>query len=171
MAFTCLCANITWFALLSTGTVIDFMLLPSLVCGTILAAVAAPYMTRIFPEKFWKYLIPLYCCGLSASSPQPGGEAERVSILTRHFRGGVIRPPPLGLELIWATACISFALSGKSSLILCSLRIKGDQGWLAICKRRMYFTGRRAPFVWMELLRGGHNVRQRRGRGWGKKKQ
>jgi uncharacterized membrane protein YfcA len=67
-AFTCLGANITWFALLSTGTVIDYMLLPSLVCGTILAAVAAPYMTRIFPEKFWKYLIPLYCCGLAAYS-------------------------------------------------------------------------------------------------------
>jgi len=67
-AFTCLGANITWFALLSTGTVIDYMLLPSFVCGTILAAVAAPYMTRIFPERFWKFVIPIYCCGLAAYS-------------------------------------------------------------------------------------------------------
>jgi hypothetical protein len=23
-------------------------------------------MTRIFPEKFWRWLIPIYCCGLAA---------------------------------------------------------------------------------------------------------
>jgi uncharacterized membrane protein YfcA len=67
-AFTCLAANIAWFALLSTGTVIDYMLLPSLVCGTILAAVGAPYMTRIFPEKVWRYVIPIYCVGLAGYS-------------------------------------------------------------------------------------------------------
>jgi uncharacterized membrane protein YfcA len=67
-AFTCLAANIAWFALLATGTIIDYMLLPSLVCGTILAAVAAPYMTRIFPEKLWRYVIPIYCCLLAAYS-------------------------------------------------------------------------------------------------------
>lgn len=64
-AFTCVAAVITWGTMIGTGTIVDFGLLPNLVCGTILAAVGAPYMTRIFPEKFWKYLIPIYCCGLA----------------------------------------------------------------------------------------------------------
>jgi len=64
-AFTCVAAVITWGTMIGTGTIVDFGLLPSFVCGTILAAVGAPYMTRIFPEKFWKYLIPIYCCGLA----------------------------------------------------------------------------------------------------------
>jgi uncharacterized membrane protein YfcA len=64
-AFTCVAANVTWFALLSTGMIVDYMLLPSMVLGTLLAAFAAPYMTRIFPEKLWKWVIPVYCCGLA----------------------------------------------------------------------------------------------------------
>lgn len=64
-AFTSLAAVITWGTMIGTGTIVDFGLLPSFVCGTIVAAVGAPYMTRVFPEKFWKYLIPIYCCGLA----------------------------------------------------------------------------------------------------------
>lgn len=65
---TCLFAVITWFALLSSGVVIDYMLLPSFVIGTVLAAVGAPYTTRILPEKFWKILVPVYCCILAVYS-------------------------------------------------------------------------------------------------------
>jgi uncharacterized protein len=65
---TCLAAVITWFVLLSTGTVVDYMLLPSFVIGTILAAVGAPYTTRVIPEKFWKWTVPIYCCLLAAYS-------------------------------------------------------------------------------------------------------
>ena len=62
---TCLFAVITWFALLSSGVVIDYLLLPSFVIGTVIAAVGAPYVTRIFPEKFWKIVVPVYCCILA----------------------------------------------------------------------------------------------------------
>jgi uncharacterized protein len=65
---TCLAAVITWFVLLSTGTVVDYLLLPSFVIGTILAAVGAPYTTRVIPEKFWKWTVPIYCCLLAAYS-------------------------------------------------------------------------------------------------------
>jgi hypothetical protein len=33
-----------------------------------LAAVAAPYTTRIIPEWFWRWAVPLYCCVLAAYS-------------------------------------------------------------------------------------------------------
>jgi uncharacterized protein len=33
--------------------------------GTVIAAVGAPYVTRIFSEKFWKIIVPLYCCILA----------------------------------------------------------------------------------------------------------
>jgi len=66
--FTCLFAVITWFALITSGVVVDYMLMPSLVLATVIAAVAAPYTTRILPEKFWKWAVPIYCCLLAAYS-------------------------------------------------------------------------------------------------------
>jgi uncharacterized protein len=63
--FTCVFAVMTWFAWGASGMVIDFMLLPSFVIGTVLAAVGAPYVTRILPEKFWKIVVPTYCCILA----------------------------------------------------------------------------------------------------------
>jgi uncharacterized membrane protein YfcA len=62
---TCAFAVITWFALLTSGIVIDYLLLPSFVIGTVLAAVGAPYTTRILPEKFWRWCVPIYCCVLA----------------------------------------------------------------------------------------------------------
>jgi uncharacterized membrane protein YfcA len=62
---TCLFAVITWFALLSSGVVIDYMLLPSFVIGTVIAAIGAPYTTRVVPEKAWKIIVPSYCCVLA----------------------------------------------------------------------------------------------------------
>ncbi len=29
--------------------------------ATMVSAVAAPYMTRVFPEKMWKVVVPAYC--------------------------------------------------------------------------------------------------------------
>jgi len=65
---TCVAAVVTWFALVSVGVIVDYMLLPSFVIGTVLAAVGAPYTTRVVPEKFWKWAVPIYCCILAAYS-------------------------------------------------------------------------------------------------------
>lgn len=62
---TCVFAVITWFVWGASGMVIDYMLLPSFVIGTVIAAVGAPYVTRIFSERFWKIVVPLYCCILA----------------------------------------------------------------------------------------------------------
>ncbi|MGD2124537.1 MAG: sulfite exporter TauE/SafE family protein [Desulfobacteraceae bacterium] len=58
----CLFAIIVWFALLTAGITIDYILLPSMMLATMFTAVAAPYTTRIFPEKMWKVVVPAYCC-------------------------------------------------------------------------------------------------------------
>ena len=65
---TCLAAVVTWFALVSVGVIVDYMLLPSFVLGTVVAAVGAPYTTRVIPEVFWKWAVPIYCCILAAYS-------------------------------------------------------------------------------------------------------
>jgi len=54
-------AIIVWLALLSSGVQIDYLLLPSMMLATMFSAVAAPYMTRVFPEKAWKIIVPAYC--------------------------------------------------------------------------------------------------------------
>ena len=54
-------AVVVWLAMLSTGVTIDFVLLPSMMLATMFSAVAAPYMTRVFPEKLWRYIVPTYC--------------------------------------------------------------------------------------------------------------
>ncbi len=59
-------AILVWLALLSGGVVIDYIMLPSLMLPTIFSAVAAPYMTRVFPEKLWKIVVPAYCCVVAA---------------------------------------------------------------------------------------------------------
>lgn len=59
-------AVITWFAMLTSGVKIDYILLPSFMLATMFSAVAAPYMTRIFPEKAWKIVVPAYCLCLTA---------------------------------------------------------------------------------------------------------
>jgi len=56
---------LVWLALLTGGVTIDYLLLPSLMLATIFSAVAAPYMTRVFPEKAWRVIVPVYCCLLA----------------------------------------------------------------------------------------------------------
>jgi uncharacterized membrane protein YfcA len=65
---TCVAAVVTWFALVSVGVIVDYMLLPSFVLGTVVAAVGAPYTTRIIPEIFWRWAVPIYCCILAGYS-------------------------------------------------------------------------------------------------------
>ncbi len=65
---TCLGSVATWFIIGTGGTVMDFGLLPTFVIGTVLAAVAAPYTTRVVPEKAWKIIVPVYCCILAVYS-------------------------------------------------------------------------------------------------------
>lgn len=57
---------ITWLIMLTSGVTIDYMLLPSFMLATMFSAVAAPYMTRVFPEKLWKIVVPAYCLLLTA---------------------------------------------------------------------------------------------------------
>ncbi len=57
---------IVWFLMLSSGVTIDYILLPSFMLATMFSAVAAPYMTRVFPEKIWKVVVPAYCLLLTA---------------------------------------------------------------------------------------------------------
>jgi len=57
---------LVWFLMLSSGVTIDYILLPSFMLATMFSAVAAPYMTRVFPEKIWKVVVPAYCLCLTA---------------------------------------------------------------------------------------------------------
>ena len=57
---------IVWLALLTSGVQIDYLLLPSMMIATMFSAIAAPYMTRVFPEKLWKIVVPAYCLVVAA---------------------------------------------------------------------------------------------------------
>jgi len=57
---------IVWLALLTSGVQIDYLLLPSFMIATMFSAIAAPYMTRVFPEKLWKIVVPAYCLVVAA---------------------------------------------------------------------------------------------------------
>ncbi len=56
---------LVWLALLTSGVTIDYMLLPSMMLATMVSAVAAPYATRVFPEKLWNIVVPAYCLVLA----------------------------------------------------------------------------------------------------------
>lgn len=59
-------AILVWIALLTSGIIIDYVLLPTMMLATMFSAVAAPYMTRVFPEKWWKIVVPSYCVIVAA---------------------------------------------------------------------------------------------------------
>ena len=63
---TCVFSIIVWLLLLASGEVIDFLLLPSMMLGSMVAAVTAPWMTRTFPEKIWRWIVPAYSLILAA---------------------------------------------------------------------------------------------------------
>ncbi len=65
----CVFSIIVWLSLaVSGGLTIDYLILPSMMLGSMVAAVAAPYAIRVFPEKMWKWVVPVYCCILDAYS-------------------------------------------------------------------------------------------------------
>jgi uncharacterized membrane protein YfcA len=61
----CIVSIMVWFLLLKYGVVIDFILLPSMILGSIFAIIAAPYMTRVLPAHTWRFIVPIYCCILA----------------------------------------------------------------------------------------------------------
>ena len=50
----------------SYGVTIDYVLLPSVFTGGFIAAIISPYMVRVFPNKAWRVIIPIYaiCMGI-----------------------------------------------------------------------------------------------------------
>ena len=58
----------TFFLISYAGVESDLILLPSIFTGGFLAAIAAPYMVRVLPNKIWKYLIPIYALGIGIFS-------------------------------------------------------------------------------------------------------
>ena len=61
----CVFSIIVWLAMLSAGITIDYILLPSMLLGSMVSAIMAPYMTRVFPERVWRWFVPGYCCVLA----------------------------------------------------------------------------------------------------------
>jgi uncharacterized membrane protein YfcA len=59
---------LVWLALLTSGIQIDYLLLPSFMLATMFSAVAAPYATRVLPEKMWRIVVPIYSLILCAYS-------------------------------------------------------------------------------------------------------
>lgn len=55
-----------WAVMTARGLAIDFVLLPSMLLGSMLAAVAAPWSTRVLPERCWRIVVPVYCCLLAS---------------------------------------------------------------------------------------------------------
>ena len=64
----CLVSIAAWLILMQNGVIIDFVLMPSMLLGSLVAVIAAPYATRVLPEKVWKFVVPAYCCILAAWS-------------------------------------------------------------------------------------------------------
>ncbi len=59
---------ITFFLISFAGIEVDLVLLPSLFTGGFFAALIAPYLVRVFPNKIWKYFIPIYAIGIGLFS-------------------------------------------------------------------------------------------------------
>ncbi|MBN2125051.1 MAG: sulfite exporter TauE/SafE family protein [Deltaproteobacteria bacterium] len=62
----CVFSILIWLLLLASGEVIDFLLLPSMMLGSMFAATIAPWMTRTFPERIWRWIVPTYSLLLAA---------------------------------------------------------------------------------------------------------
>jgi uncharacterized membrane protein YfcA len=55
---------ITFFFISMAGVPVDLFLLPSIFTGGFIAALIAPYIVRVVPNKIWKYLIPIYAIAI-----------------------------------------------------------------------------------------------------------
>lgn len=54
----------TFFFISFSGVDIDLVLLPSIFTGGFIAALVAPYLVRVLPNKIWKIFIPIYAIGI-----------------------------------------------------------------------------------------------------------
>ncbi len=57
----CIASVINWEILRRKGTAVDYLLLPSMILGSGVSIIAAPYVVRILPGKTLKKIIPAYC--------------------------------------------------------------------------------------------------------------
>jgi uncharacterized membrane protein YfcA len=55
---------ITYFGITAAGVELNFMLVPSLLAGSLLAAVFAPFSVRVIPNRIYKYVIPGYALAI-----------------------------------------------------------------------------------------------------------
>lgn len=55
---------IVFFLISFAGIPVDLLLLPSIFTGGFFAAILAPYLVRVLPNKIWKALIPIYAFGI-----------------------------------------------------------------------------------------------------------
>ncbi|RJT07074.1 hypothetical protein [Halococcus sp. IIIV-5B] len=53
-----------YFAVEAAGVDLNFMLLPSILAGSFLAAVVAPYSVRVIPNRDYRYVIPGYAVAI-----------------------------------------------------------------------------------------------------------
>lgn len=56
---------VTYFAIEAAGADLNFMLLPSILTGSFLAAVVAPYSVRVIPNRIYRYVIPGYAVAIA----------------------------------------------------------------------------------------------------------
>jgi uncharacterized protein len=51
---------ITFLAIEMAGANLNFVLIPSLLAGSLIAGITAPYMVRVVPNRIFRYIIPTY---------------------------------------------------------------------------------------------------------------
>jgi len=59
---------LTFYLISVAGVRVDLVLLPSLFTGGFIAALSAPYLVRVIPNKIWQYFIPVYTIGIGVYS-------------------------------------------------------------------------------------------------------
>jgi len=55
---------LVFFLISYLGVNVDLSILPSIFTGGFFAAILAPYLVRVLPNKVWKYTIPIYAIGI-----------------------------------------------------------------------------------------------------------
>lgn len=65
-AWVSIAGAITFFAITAAGVKLDLDLLPSVLAGSLLAAIGSPYLVRILPNRIISYLIPGYAVVIAA---------------------------------------------------------------------------------------------------------
>jgi hypothetical protein len=59
---------LTFLVLRAAGVGVDLTLLPSLWLGAFPAAVLAPYVVHVLPNRIWRYVVPVYAIGIAGAS-------------------------------------------------------------------------------------------------------